>query len=161
MREAPRPREQSCALALQDLQDGAENGCGCHRPGVWLVQPCGTDVTGSSSSGLHVPGGLGCSFCALGGPGSGGAVVNTSHQGREVTSHLSLEGPGSPFTQGLLCSRHHVGALFVSLASQHPLRQVGFHFSEWKLRYKKDTNLAPGLFPWVAGPSLTHRDSFG
>lgn len=42
-----------------------ENGCSCHCPGVWLIQLRRADITGSSSSGFHVLGGLSCSFCTL------------------------------------------------------------------------------------------------
>lgn len=69
VREALRPRRHSRrpshTLALQDLQDGAEDGCGCHCPRVWLIQLCRADVTSSSGSSFHVLGGLGCSFCTL------------------------------------------------------------------------------------------------
>lgn len=71
VREALRPRRHSRrpshTLALQDLQDGAEDGCDCHCPRVWLIQLCRADVTSSSGSSFHVLGGLGCSFCTLGG----------------------------------------------------------------------------------------------
>lgn len=56
-------------LALQDLQDSTENGRGRHRPGVWLIQARRADVTGSSSSSFHVPGGLGGGFRTLRGGG--------------------------------------------------------------------------------------------
>lgn len=65
------PRRHSHTLALQDLQDGTENGRGCHCPGVWLIQPRRADVTGSSGSSFHILGGLGCSFCTLRGGGVG------------------------------------------------------------------------------------------
>lgn len=64
--EASDRRLHSHALqVLQDLQDGPENGCGGHCPGVRLVELHGTDIAGSPSSRRHVLGGLGRSFCAL------------------------------------------------------------------------------------------------
>lgn len=68
----------SHTLALQGLQDGAEDSRGCHCPRVWLIQPRRADVTGSSRPSFHVLGGLGCSFCTLG--GSMGAGSRTSRQ---------------------------------------------------------------------------------